>query len=124
MKIPKVKYQLCPKECRVLAQKIILSRTQRVYFPDAYQYLSGNGGKTNIVKQLNLHIEDGLIKCRGRMEKADLSNEAGVPMLLPHNSNVVKLLIFDVHVKKFHMGVNSVMVRYGSDFGHLKRGRL
>ena len=47
----------------------------------------------NIVKQLNLIYEDGIIKCKGRLQNSDLAESAKTPIFMPNNSYIVKSLV-------------------------------
>ncbi|MCP4253045.1 MAG: hypothetical protein GY775_06490, partial [Candidatus Scalindua sp.] len=64
---------------------------------------------SNITKQLGLYMEQGMIKCRGRIQFADISESAKYPILLPRDHHVTQLLIKKCHVINKHYGVNHVV---------------
>ena len=86
------------------AENFLIVKTQKTYFRNELEYLTNDRkGKTpNLVRQLGLVLENGVIKCHGRLEFSNLPNEAKHPILMPPNAHVTKLLISTVHAENFH----------------------
>ncbi|VDI10964.1 Hypothetical predicted protein [Mytilus galloprovincialis] len=60
----------------------------------------------NIIRQLGLTIDNnGLIRCVGRIEHADISENAKRPILLLMKEAFTKLLIYSYHWNLLHVGV-------------------
>jgi len=83
---------------------------QRSYYSDVLDYFANPDRRCpSIVKQLNLVFMDGIIRCKGRLEHSDLTEDAKYPILLPPKDFFTKLLITNIHSKCFHSGVNYVI---------------
>ena len=65
--------------------------------------------KSNLIGQLNLYLDKGLIRCRGRLEKSDLPEETKFPLLLPKGHPVTLILIREAHEAVAHMGMNATV---------------
>ena len=66
--------------------------------------------------------EDGLIKMKGPIQYADISESEKHPVILPPKSYIVKLIIEDVHRKQLHAGINQTLVALRERFWII-RGR-
>lgn len=51
----------------------------------------------------------GILRVGGRLNKSELSYEAKHPILLSHTHFVTKLIIDDIHKKRYHAGVSSTL---------------
>ena len=58
-----------------------------------------------LVSQLNLIKENGILKCKGRINKSDLNVETHTPYYLPKQSMLLRLLINHIHVTNSHSPV-------------------
>ena len=56
--------------------------------------------------QLNLKVEDGILKCHGRLEHAEIESK---PILLPRDHLFTTLVIKDAHRKVLHLGVSTTL---------------
>ncbi|XP_066946072.1 uncharacterized protein [Macrobrachium rosenbergii] len=84
---------------------------QREYFPEEYECLQKGKvkPKLTLIRQLNLYLERDVIKCRGRLEHAQLSEEAKFPVLLPKGCPITKLIVREHHEAQAHMGVDATV---------------
>ena len=57
-----------------------------------------------------LDAETGLIRMKGRIQHSALSEEEKHPIILPHKSHIVRLLIEEVHRTQMHAGINQTLV--------------
>ena len=64
---------------------------------------------TNLVKQLNLFLSDGLLRCDRRLKNSFLNPDTKYPILLPHNHHFTKLLIKHYHFFYHHVGVSNLI---------------
>ena len=63
--------------------------------------------KCNIIKQLGIYKDSkSILRCRGRLENADLTEGARLPVLLPKHDIYTSLLIEEVHKNSLHVGVS------------------
>ena len=65
----------------------------------------------SLKRQLNLFLDpQGLWRCRGRLENADLSYSSKYPILLSRDHPITSLTIEDAHRRVFHDGVRETIV--------------
>ena len=55
--------------------------------------------------------QDGIIRLHGRFVNADLPEDAKLPILLPRQEHLSKLLIQDIHHKIHHCGVSQTLAQ-------------
>lgn len=94
------------------AENKALKLIQVEKFPNELKILEGgNSSKeaTNLMKQLGVYLENGLLKCRGRIQMADLRDSTKHPILLPNAHQLTDLLIRKYHILSKHFGVNHVV---------------
>ena len=62
------------------------------------------------VKQFGLYLDDvGILRCKGRLNNADLPITSKNPILLPSKNDFVNLMIKDVHHRIKHSGVRDTL---------------
>ena len=64
------------------------------------------------IKQLNLYLENGVIRAKGRMINSDLQLDATTPFFLPNRSLLVDLLINHIHTSHNHIGLSQTFSLY------------
>jgi len=70
--------------------------------------------------QLGLKVDDiGLLRCHGRLNNADVSEDTKYPKLLPNFECFTVLLINEVHQRLIHAGVSHTL---SEEFGYPKAG--
>ncbi|KAK5978810.1 hypothetical protein GCK32_012756, partial [Trichostrongylus colubriformis] len=85
---------------RKIAQQILLRNHQQVHLPESRQHA---------LKQLKLqHDSDGIIRCRGRLDKTNRSYDARQPILIATKSELARLLVRESHLP-LHCGVAHTM---------------
>ena len=67
--------------------------------------------KTNI-KQLNLYLDNNVIRTKGRIIQSDLPLDATTPFFLPNKSHLVDLLINHIHASHHHIGLSQTLSLY------------
>ena len=71
--------------------------------------------------QFCLFFDDNeLIRCRGRMENANLPHDTRFPMLLESGHPVGRLIVIDSHEKVKHNGVKETLTQLRSRFWIIK----
>ncbi len=68
------------------------------------------------------HDENGLLRCKGRMENAPLTFETKFPLLLPRDSQLAELFILEAHERVMHNGVKDTLAELRSQYW-IVRGR-
>ena len=75
------------------------------------------------VKQFGLYLDDvGILRCKGRLNNADLPITSKNPVLLPSKNDFVNLMIKDVHHRIKHSGVRDTLTTLRESYWIL-RGR-
>jgi len=70
-----------------------------------------------LVRQLRLFLDkDGLIRCGGRIHNAPLDQLAKFPYLLAPKHPFTSLIVYDIHEKLFHAGVDSTLTAIRQQF--------
>ena len=91
------------------AEKMWIMYIQKRNFMDVFEAIS-IGKSNNLKKQLGLYLDkEGLLRCKGRIDQADLSEGARRPILLPKNETITQLLIEKVHKQNLHSGVSQCL---------------
>jgi len=62
------------------------------------------------VDQFNLFLDNNLVlKCKGRIGNANVSNDSKIPILLPYHHPLVYLLIRHIHIRIKHSGISDTL---------------
>ena len=107
------------------AENIWIRSIQNASFPLEIEYLSGkrHGSIPNRVLQCGLFIDEkGLLRCEGRINKANIPRESKNPILLPSKHPIVDLIVRDVHHQVKHNGIRDTLTTIRERFW-LLRGR-
>ena len=82
---------------------------QKRHYADVYKARSSEKAH-NLQKQLGLYIDnEGLLRCKGRIEHANVSESARRPLLLLKNDRFTHLLIEKIHKETLHSGVSQTL---------------
>ncbi|XP_060575739.1 uncharacterized protein LOC132733143 [Ruditapes philippinarum] len=91
------------------AEKMWLLYIQKKNYPEVYEGFSKNK-PTNIQKQLGLYLDDcGILRSKGRLENASLSEGARCPILLPKKDIFTRLVVESVHKLCLHTGISQTL---------------
>ena len=95
------------------AEQMWIKYIQRKNFSDVFGSISSES-PNNLQRRLGLYIDEGILRCKGRIDQANLTESARRPVLLPKDEKFTKLLIEKVHVQGFHSGVSQCLsqIRY------------
>ena len=64
------------------------------------------------IKQLNLYLDNNIIRTKGRIIHSDLPLDATTPFFLPNKSHLVDLLINHIHSSHHHIGLSQTLSLY------------
>ena len=92
------------------AEKIWIRYTQRKHFP--YVLDKVHDKRTNIAQQLGVFKdEEGLLRCRGRLEHSNLSQGARYPILLHGKERLTSMIVDRVHRSNLHCGISQTLAQ-------------
>ena len=63
----------------------------------------------NTIRDLDLHLVDGVIKVKGRLIYSELSLEAQTPLFLPNRSRLADLIVRHIHQTHNHCGLSQTL---------------
>ena len=64
------------------------------------------------IKQLNLYLDNNVIRAKGRIINSDLPFDASTPFFLPNKSHLIDLLINHIHTSHHHIGLSQTLSLY------------
>ena len=92
------------------ADTLWIKSIQANSFTSELQALQQSGTNSSLNTQLNLFLDpDGVIRCQGRIENADVSSSSKTPILLPSHSHYTNLLIQQKHCEVLHNGIRDTL---------------
>ncbi|XP_035794990.1 uncharacterized protein LOC118468338 [Anopheles albimanus] len=84
-----------------------------VYPNEVHQMLTtGSISQTNHMQHLNPVCINGLIHVQGRLQNADLTPEARLPILVPKSHPFSRVIIRNIHERLYHAGVALVIAEF------------
>jgi len=99
-------------DCVAKAKLYWIKREQSVHFSRVIEYLNCPSKQVpNLVRNLNLFLDrDGILRAKGRLDKCySLSYDKRNPILLPKESHLTELFVWDAHFRCCHLGVKSTL---------------
>ena len=106
-----------------------LSYIQKKEFSQEYSFIHSNSKYKpetglSLISDLNLFLDsEGLLRCKGRVNKSKLTYNAKHPILLPRNNHLTDLIIRDTHIRVYHMGVSQTLTELRKTFW-VPKGRV
>ena len=92
------------------AEIILVKSYQKVNFGQILDFLEGSSkSRPSIVNQLRLFLDNGLIKCQGRIQNSNVPDCTKFPVLLPPKSDLTNLIVMHHHRMSLHAGVNHLL---------------
>ena len=87
-----------------------IKNCQQTYFHREVRQMQSNSAKClPPIRQLRLFLDDGFLRCGGRINNAPLCELSKFPYLLPTKHPLTNLIIIVTHVNQLQGGVNSVI---------------
>ena len=107
-------------EEKLEARNYWLRLVQEEYYPQEISRLKESlpVKQDSKIMQLTPYLDETskLIRMKGRIQNSRLSQAEKHPIILPHQSLVVRLLIKDIHENQIHSGVNHTLVTLRNEF--------
>ena len=125
------KSKIIESELLFEAETLLIKSVQVSHFPVEYREAPRQinnlpvHGKmsTPLLKQLGLFMDQtGLLRCRTRLESAEITYDSKFPLLIPRKSHFTKLLILHFHCKMYHAGVESTLSQLRQQY-YVPKGR-
>ena len=93
-----------------------IHRIQQEAYGKEHEYLNSpalqrRAPQPTLVRQLGLCLTDNLIQCAGRLQNAQIPDDARRPILLPPKHRVTELIIRDEHDRGLYCGLSSTVAR-------------
>ena len=101
--------RLHPDELQA-AEAVWIQHSQAAHYGDEIKALK-HGKNHPLIAKLDPVLDEGLIRCRGRMTNADLCFNARFPVLVPRQHGIANLIVMDCHRKVMHAGVAHTLSR-------------
>ena len=95
---------------------------ERLWIKDAQENLKGDSSFKKTLMQLGIIETEGIMVCRGRLERSDLELESEYPIYLPKEHRFVELLVLDCHSRVFYCGLKSTLAELRARFW-ISKGR-
>ena len=108
------------------AEELWIRAVQASSFAEEIKFLQNHrqnkATPPSYVTQFGLFLDQGVMKCKGRMNNSELPVNARNPILLPAKHEFVRLIIKDVHESTHHSGIRDTLTTIRERFWIL-RGR-
>ena len=94
----------------------LVRQEQLLHCTSIHAHLTNHRVNVNVevkttIKQLNLYLDNNVIRAKGRMIDSDLPLDATTPFFLPNKSHLVDLLINHIHTYH-HIGLSQTLSLY------------
>ena len=118
---PKLTGPLTAEEFRSAQTRWVRNCQERIYPNELASSKPNPGHPTGstppLERQLRLFVDNaGLLRCRGRIHNAPLSELARFPYLLPQNNHLTELIVYHTHARLSHTGVGSTLTALRQSF--------
>ena len=95
----------------------LVRQEQLLHCTSIHAYLTNPRINVNVevkttIKQINLYLENDVIRAKGRIINSELPLDATTPLFLPNKSHLVDLLINHIHSSHNHVGLSQTLSLY------------
>ena len=90
--------------------RLIKSVQLKEFKAELFYLKTKRGSRPSLVKQLDLFLDnDEIIRCKGRLQHAEVKYGAKFPVLLPKYNEFTRLVIKQAHEEVLHSGMNATV---------------
>ena len=90
--------------------RLIKSVQLKEFKAELFYLTTKRGSRPPLIKQLDLFLdENGIIRCKGRLQHAEIHHGAKYPFLLPKHNDFTRLVIKQAHDEVLHSGINATV---------------
>ena len=99
------------RECTFKSsRRYIIHMAQVEHFREIFEYFYNNTNKMpSLINQLNLNLDNGILRVKGKMKNLRASYDERFPILLNKNSKISSMIIEDLHKNMRHAGVYKLL---------------
>ena len=92
----------------------LVMQEQRLHCNSIYSHLANpkinvSIDVKNMIKDLNLHLNNNVIRVQDRLINSKLPLDAQTPLFIPNRSRLVDLIVQHIHNTHFHCGVSHTL---------------
>ena len=98
------------------ATSYLIKRSQNSSFPNVIKSLLNKDCRDPLVSQLNLFVENGIVRVKGMMGKLRTNYDEKCPILLDKSCPLTSSIISDAHLKLGHAGVYKTLAELRKRF--------
>ena len=91
-----------------------IRRAKRLWIMTAQKEFDNDPNFASTKQNLGVQSVEGIMRCHGRLSNAELPEEAKVPILLPREHQLTRLIIQASHERVFHGGVRPTLAEVRS----------
>ena len=95
-------------------------KAEMMWIQEAQQGLTEDRHFPTWKRQFGLYCKDGVWRCGGRLQRADLSQSEKHPIILPREHHLTKLIVLTAHDKVYHNGTKETLAEVRSRFWIIK----
>ena len=99
-----------------------MERSERLWVLDAQSTLSDKKDKC-LLKNLGVYEDNGVLRCKGRLENSDLEVDARNPIVIPMDHAIAKLIAVKCHKNVNHLKIRSTLAEVRTKYW-IPKGRL
>ena len=99
-----------------------MQRAERMWVLDAQSTVSEKKDSC-LLRNLGAFVDDGILRCKGRLENSDLSIDAKLPILIPQGHKFASLITLQCHERVKHLKVRPTLAEIRTKFW-IPKGRL
>lgn len=93
-----------------------LKGAKREWLKSVQSDLKKQGNFKQLVSELDIEEDRGILRCEGRLVNWDLESEARKPIILPRQHRFIRLVVEECHQRVNHSGVRATLVELRSRF--------
>ena len=93
-----------------------IAQAERMWIMSSQDELKSSRHYRDLALKLKLVENDGLLRCKGRLECSDLEPESQQPIILPRDDTLTILVIEECHRKTKHSGIRATLGEQRSRF--------
>ena len=102
-------FRICSTELNI-SESVLVGLYQKFNYTEVFEYLkTKRGTKPPVIDQLNLYLDENVLKSRGRISNSFANESSKFPILLHPECEFTKLVVRWAHLTTLHTGVNALL---------------
>ena len=87
-----------------------------MWIEEVHKELRSEANYKQILQQLGVYEDNNVLRCKGRIEYANIEYNAKHPILLPREHYLTEFIILNCHERVHHKGLQPLYLNYDVDF--------